>query len=80
MNEKTLTPIKAVIAIYAMPRYTRQQKQEKQQHEQPAKEFDNVLNETVKPDDNRLEYIPTGCYSKDARQVVGNVSHFHAAS
>lgn len=78
MNDKTFTPIKAVIAVYAMPRYTKRQEREKQQQNKRAKEFDTVFEDAMKPDDAPFDYTSTGCYSKDARQVVGNVSHFHA--
>lgn len=80
MNDKTFTPIKAVIAVYAMPRYTRQQERENPQHSKPSKDFDTVLEDAMKPDDDRFDIISTGCYSKDARQVVGNVSNFQATS
>lgn len=80
MNDKTFTPIKAVIAVYAMPRYTKHQERENPQHSKPPKEFDNVLENAMKPDDDRFDIISTGCYSKDAIQVVGNVSHFQASS
>ena len=36
MNDNTFTPIKAVFAIYAMPRYTRQKERDKQQRNKPS--------------------------------------------
>ena len=76
MNDKTFTPIKAVIAVYAMPRYTKQQERENPQHSRQSKDFDTVLEDAMKPDDTAMEPVTTGCYSKDAKHVVGNASHF----
>ncbi len=79
MNAQTFTPIQAVIAIYAMPRSTKQQERENHQQSKRSKEFDSVFEDAVNQDDTGMDYIPTGCYSKDAKHVVGNVSHFHAS-
>lgn len=76
MNDNTFTPIKAVFAIYAMPRYTRQKERDKQQRSKPSKGFDTVFEDAMKPDDIAMEPVTTGCYSKDAKHVVGNASHF----
>lgn len=76
MNDNTFTPIKAVFAIYAMPRYTRQKERDKQQRNKPSKEFDTIFEDAMKPDDTTMEPVTTGCYGKDAKHVVGNASHF----
>ncbi len=80
MNAKTFTkPVNPVLAIVSVPRYKKQQQHPKKKKRTTKKPFDSLFQTAIKTEDLEPEWLPTGCYGKDAKPVVGNVSHFYAA-
>ncbi|MDE5776982.1 MAG: hypothetical protein K2I10_00485 [Lachnospiraceae bacterium] len=79
MNAKTFTDtVKPVLAIVAVPKYKRQH-QHKQQKGKAKKPINSLFQTALGTETQEPEMIPTGCYGKDAKPVVRNVCHFHAA-
>ena len=84
MNARSFTEvIHPVESISPLKKFKRQQS--KQSHSElkiPKKEksFDALLQATYNvTDESAFSYL-TGCYSKDAQPVVGNVSSFNQTS
>ena len=73
--------VNPVLAIFAIEKYDhRHSKQDFQERKQKTKDFDSLFYTACETADDMLLYNDPGCYGKDARPVVGNVSSFNLTS
>lgn len=81
MNAQTQTQaVKPVLAILATSKFTHQQsKWQLVKRTKKPRKFDAFLQAAYGADDETL-LLSSGCYGKDAKPVVGNVSSFNQLS
>ena len=80
MNAQTETKaVSPVFRITATSRFSTHQQSNWQlvKRTKKPKTFDAFLQAAYHADDETLLLYPSGCYGKDAQQVVGNVSSFN---
>lgn len=82
MNAQTYTHIvNPVLAVLATPKYKHQQsRQPKAKKTKKQKSFDTLLQTACDANNDILLVTTVGCYGKDAKPVVGNVSSFNQTS
>ena len=81
MNAQTNSQVvNPVLAILATTSFNRQQsKRQPVKQAKKLRDFDSILQSAYDADDETL-VLSSGCYGKDARPVVGNVSSFNQFS
>ena len=79
MNAQTYTHVvNPVLAVLATPKYKHQQSKQTQAKKVKKQiTFDSLFHAACDADIDSLLLDTTGCYGKDAKPVVGNVSSFN---
>ncbi|MBR1866515.1 MAG: hypothetical protein IJ801_08420 [Lachnospiraceae bacterium] len=82
MNAQTQSQaVRPVLAILATSKFNHQQsKWQLVKRTKKPKKFDAFLQAAYGADDETLLLYSSGCYGKDAKPVVGNVSSFNELS
>lgn len=82
MNAQTYTQaVNPVLAVLATPRYKHQQSRQKHvKRTKKQKPFDSFFQTACDADNDSILLTTVGCYGKDAKPVVGNVSSFNQTS
>lgn len=79
MNAQTYTQVvNPVLAILATPKYNhRHQRQQQEKRAKQLTTFESLFHTACSTTDDALLLNDPGCYGKDAKPVVGNVSSFN---
>lgn len=79
MNAQTYTHVVIpVLAVLATPKYNHHQnRQHFEKRTKKQKSFDSLFHTACDAADDTLLLNDPGCYGKDAKPVVGNVSSFN---